>query len=76
VASAKAKKKKKNTINRRYRDARDGLVEELGTEIKTFSEGHGINGNGIKLIDSHQHVVRRLCHEEWTEPRVSRRVAR
>ena len=45
--STKTKNNKSNTINRRYRDACDGLVEHLGKEIERFSEEQG-----IKIIDT------------------------
>jgi hypothetical protein len=48
--SATAKKNKKNTINRRYRDARDGLVVDLIEEIETFSGKHDINDINAALM--------------------------
>ena len=48
--SKSAKNNKKNAINRRYRDARDGLVEHLGEEIETFSKEHGIKSIDATLM--------------------------
>ena len=49
--STNAKNNKKNTINRRYRDARNGLVEHLGKEIETFSEEQGIKSSLQAVVD-------------------------